>query len=75
MIGCVIYYKITESNVRLLNTPTVALYWIELGDIDDTKEEKKRFFFFSYFIQSRVLLSVAYLTVANLARLGILVQC
>ena len=46
MIGCVIYYKITESNVRLLNTPTVALYWIELGDIDDTKEEKKRFFFF-----------------------------
>ena len=32
-------------------------------------------FFFSYFIQSRVLLSVAYLTVANLARLGILVQC
>ena len=32
-------------------------------------------FFFSYFIQSRVLLFVAYLTVANLARLGILVQC
>ena len=35
------------------------------------------FFFlsFSYFIQSRVSLSVAYLTVANLARLGILVHC
>ena len=30
---------------------------------------------FSYFIYSRVLLSVAYLTVANLARLGISVQC
>ena len=35
------------------------------------------FFFlsFSYFIQSRVSLSVAYLTVANLARLGISVHC
>ena len=30
--------------------------------------------FFSYFIQSRIFLSVAYLTVANLARLGILVH-
>ena len=33
------------------------------------------FSFFSYFIQSRVFLSVAYLTVANLARLGISVHC
>ena len=33
------------------------------------------FFYFSYFIQSRVFLSVAYLTVANLARLGISVHC
>ena len=39
------------------------------------KFKYKDFSFFSYFIQSRVLLSVAYLTVANLARLGILVQC
>ena len=32
-------------------------------------------FFFSYFIQSRCFLSVAYLTEANLARLGISVHC
>ena len=31
--------------------------------------------FFSYFIQSRILLSVAYLKVTNLTRLGILVHC
>ena len=31
--------------------------------------------FFSYFIYNRVFLSVAYLTVANLARLGIPVHC
>ena len=33
------------------------------------------FFFLSYFIQSRVFLSAAYLTVANLVRIGILVHC
>ena len=33
------------------------------------------FYFFSYFIQSRVFLAVAYLTVANLARLRIQVCC
>ena len=40
-----------------------------------TKHSIFFFFFFSYFIQSRLLLSVDYLTVANLARLAILVQC
>ena len=33
------------------------------------------FLFFSYFIQSRFFLSVAYLTAANLARLGNSVHC
>ena len=70
-----IYAKLRMTRRKIKKTPGVCL------DSKKTLKSYKRnptfFFFFFLVTLFRVgfLLSVAYLTVANLARLGILVQC
>ena len=64
-LGSMIWYK--NQTFRILN-PTALILKFQFN-------KNNTFFFFIYFIQSRVFLSVAYLTVANLARLGISVHC
>ena len=68
-----IYAKLRMTRRKIKKTPGVCL------DSKKTLKSYKRnpifFFFLVTLFRVGFLLSVAYLTVANLARLGILVQC